>query len=129
MAWQIDIWSEVLDEAFCKNGVNATPEQISKIAEDVEAARENWAEFTGELVAQSNFYASRNDEKTRLLAELDYEREKEPCPACKGGTLMVPVMNGQMAPIGSGCHKCDGRGGYNPTKKEEYYAARKRSAT
>jgi excinuclease UvrABC ATPase subunit len=106
-------WITAVEESFDEHGINATSAQIAAVAADMESAREMYAEATGQAVFSANRSAALEDEKAALRKQLQVEREKAPCPVCKGGTRLVPGMNATMV-RDSNCYKCHGEGRYTP---------------
>ena len=97
-------WKEAVMCSFEEHGISAMDEQISGIAEDMDGACENIG---------MAFHVPENPllkELDNAKKELQIEREKEHCFACRG-TGRVQSYGGTLV-FDSQCDKCNGEGKY-----------------
>lgn len=102
-----DYYAEGLAEAFEEHGVTATAEQIRAIASDVAG----WAECIG-MAFHVPAGDPRDSELADLRKQLERERNKVVCGACKGSGLLR--FQGPYHGSTSTCHKCNGAGRHEP---------------
>lgn len=97
-------WYETIAEAFCEEGIKATPEQIDSVAGFAENAHENYGmafyQPSGPSQTQIDLDAARK--------ELCEERSKIVCGEC-GGSGITHTYGGTFMST-SQCYKCRGEG-------------------
>lgn len=81
-----DYWKIAIEEALEEANLVASLDQISMIAKSIEYAHENYAEFSGKSVADSNFVSDAEIELARLN-KVTQDRERfllstKPCRCC-----------------------------------------------
>ena len=108
MSTQQDYWKECLASSFEEHGISVPPEVLTRIANDVQGAHENYG---------MAFYSPPPGEHlTREITELKHslakEKEKVVCPECAGvGRLR---FNMGTFTSDSECHVCHGEGKVTP---------------
>jgi hypothetical protein len=98
-----DYWCEAVACSFDEHGIKASREQIAAVARDMENARDTMGQA---------FYVPedpRDGEAERLKKELQYERDKITCRACKGTGEDIHAVGTSHVSI-SRCDKCRGQG-------------------
>ena len=101
---QLDLWQDVVAEAFEEYGINASNDQLRSVAKDVQGAHENWD--MAFPVPQGPH--PLEDENARLKKLLKAEQEMVTCKQCRG-------TGGENTGWGiTDCWKCRGRGRHAP---------------
>jgi hypothetical protein len=105
----LNIWIELISEAFGDADIIATDEQIKLVADTVNGLQENWGLVTGSDVASSNFISDDKRELDNLKKEIS-ESEKwiknsSPCSICHTSGLQIDTWGRPYT-----CDICDGNG-------------------
>ncbi len=98
-------WMECVGEALCEAGISATEEQLKTVAEIIQGAHEVYGEAHG----NEPLGLPQDSEVKALRAELQKERAKVTCKACKGTGQIVTVYLPGRQSIET-CDACRGRG-------------------
>lgn len=105
---RFDYYCEAVSQSFDEHGVTATAEQIKAVAADMEAARDTEGQA---------FYVPENPlirENRDLQRKLKVERDKVPCPKCKGSRIEVFNFGPAGRSSTSQCDRCRGEGKVSP---------------
>ena len=100
----MNYWEECISEAFDDAGIEATKEQIEKVASWVEGSHENYGMATGCDCIQSPYIS----EIEELKKQLEKERNRILCRECKGSGLII--SQGPYHSAESRCMSCNGSG-------------------
>lgn len=103
-------WIEAVECALDDVGITATDEQIISIAASMETNHECYGMAFGHDCIPNPVVL----EKEKLEKDLKYEKEKRPCPECKGkGTITTYGGTFQST---SQCDVCRGEGKAHPNQ-------------
>jgi hypothetical protein len=101
---RIAYWVETVEEALAAVGLEATPDQLNQIANDVQIAHECYGMAFGHDSIPNPLAAEIKELKTKL----DVERRKAVCPRCLGSGEEISI--GPYHTGISQCLECRGEG-------------------
>jgi|CXWL01.1.fsa_nt_gi hypothetical protein len=100
----MNYWEECIKESFDEAGIVATDAQVAIVVSWVEGGHENYGMAHGNDVIGN----PRDSEIETLKKQLEIEKEKRPCPDCKGSGEEVTYGGTRMSR--TTCFRCNGEG-------------------
>lgn len=101
-------WLESLGQAADECDLVMTSEQLEFMAQACMHSHEMYSEYSGDNVASANFSAQAEQEKQKLIDELEKERNKTICRDCYGEGRII--NQGPYHSSNSECWTCKGVG-------------------